>query len=107
MRKMTLYRSLLIGMTVMLIAVFLGTLANLLCVLDVLSLVWCFATHGCLFFLGCAVPCICFILRMRDRELFWQPEQLLAGSTPLLILGMILIMLLVVWVGSFTAALLL
>ena len=107
MRKMTLYRSLLIGMTVMLIAVFLGTLANLLCVLDVLPLVWCFATHGCLLFLGCAVPCICFILRMRDRELFWQPEQLLAGSTPLLILGMILIMLLVVWVGSFTAALLL
>ena len=107
MRKMTLYRSLLIGMTVMLTAVFLGTLANLLCVLDILPLLWCFATHGCLFFLGCAIPCICFILRMRDRELFWQPEQLLASSTPLLTLGMILIMLLVVWVGSFTAALLL
>ena len=107
MRKMTLYRSVLIGMTVMLIAVLLGTLANVLCILNVLPLILCFATHGVLFFLGCAIPCVCFVLRMRDRELFWTPEELSANSAPLLTLGMFLIMLLVIWVGSFTAALLL
>ena len=107
MRKMTLYRSVLIGMTVMLAAVLLGTLANVLCILDILPLIWCFATHGVLFFLGCAVPSICFFLRMRNRQFFWTPEDLMANSTPLLTLGMFLIMLLVIWVGSFTAALLL
>ena len=107
MRKMTLYRSILIGMTVMLAAVLLGTLANVLCILRILPLVWCFTTHGALFFLGCAVPCVCFLLRMRDRELVWSPEEFMVNSAPLLTLGMFLIMLLVIWVGSFTAALLL
>lgn len=107
MRKMTLYRSVLIGMTVMIAAVLLGTLANVLCILNVLPLVWCFATHGVLFFLGCAIPCVCFFLRMRARELFWTPDDLAVNSAPLLTLGMFLIMLLVIWVGSFTAALLL
>jgi len=107
MRKMTLYRSVLIGMLTMTAAVFFGTLANILCVVDILPLTWCFATHGCLFFLGCAVPLVCFILRLRAGRFFWEPAELFASATPLLVLGMILIMLLAVWVGSFTAALLL
>ena len=107
MRKMTLYRSVLVGMTGMLAAVLFGTLANILCILNVLPLVACFTTHGVLFFLGCAIPIVCFLLRLRAKHFFWEPEELFVHATPLLVLGMLLIMLLAVWVGSFTAALLL
>lgn len=107
MRKMTPYRSVLTGLLGMVTAVFLGILANILCILDVLTLFWCFATHGVLFFLACAIPVICFVLRMRAKNLFWEAEDLSAVGTPLLTLGILFILLLVVWVGSFTAALLL
>ena len=107
MRKMTLYRSILVGMTVMLASVLLGTVANILCILDILTLAHCFATHGCLFFLGCAVPTVCFFLRIRSKQLFWDPDELFLGATSLLTVGVFLILLLAVWVGSFTAALLL
>lgn len=107
MRKMTLYRSVLVGMTTMLAAIFFSTVVNLLCILDVLTLPVSFVIHAALFLVGCAVPLVCFLLRLRSGNLFWEPEALLAGVTSLLVLGMLLIMMLAVWVASFTAALLL
>ena len=107
MRKMTLYRSVLIGILSFTAAFFVGTVANVLCVLDILPLSPCFATHGVLFFVACLVPAVCFFLRLRAGNLFWQPEELSANAAPLLGWGILLIVLLAVWAGSFAAALLL
>ena len=107
MRKMTLYRSVLLGMLSLMTAFLLGTLANILCATDVLPLDFCFATHGVLFFLGCLVPAICFFLRLRAGNLFWKPDELCAKAVLLLVLGVLLILSLAVWAGSFAAALLL
>ena len=105
--KMTLYRSVFLGMISMSATALLCTAANLLCVLDYLTLDRSFATHGVLFIIGCLTPIVTFVLRMRAGNLYWDPAALHQKAGRLLALGTVLLMLIIVWTASFAVALLL
>lgn len=105
MKKLSLYRSLSVGMAVMMAALGICLVANLLCLFALIPVTACLWSHSVLL-LAALVLLVLFLCRLRGGEQSapMDEEAFTRGALRLMHIGFLLLFLLVLWAASFSAA---